>query len=200
LDKRVPHGAGLGGGSADAAAVLAAGAQLLSSFGRPVDPGALHAAALAVGSDVPALLAGSACRVGGRGEQIERLSLRALDLVVVSTVPSSTADTYAAVTSAEMVSDGRIGRLIDALSNDRMVQDELFGSALEAAAIRASGDVGAAAAHLRATTPGTTWHLTGSGGALFTLTDGPQQAQRLGARLQEAGFAARACRTLASMG
>ncbi|TMB91098.1 MAG: 4-(cytidine 5'-diphospho)-2-C-methyl-D-erythritol kinase [Chloroflexi bacterium] len=102
LDKRVPHGAGLGGGSADAAAVLAAGALLLSRRGHPVDTAALHEAALAVGSDVPALLGGSACRVSGRGELLTPINLRPLDLVVVSTVPSSTAATYAAVLPQDM--------------------------------------------------------------------------------------------------
>ena len=198
LDKRVPHGAGLGGGSADAAAFLAAGGRLLSTLGHPIDKDALHAAALTVGSDVPALLAGSACRVGGRGELLIPLTLGRLDLVVVSTVPSSTAETYAAVRPQDMGGDGRVSRLIDALGEERAAPDELLGSALEPAAVRASAAVGDAVARVRAAAPEASWHLTGSGGALFAIAGSALEARALAVRMAAAGFAARACRTLAS--
>src|ERR1700722_10026200 len=68
LDKAVPHGAGLGGGSADAAAVLRAGVAGLATLGIAIDGELLATAALAIGSDVPALLDLAAHRVRGRGE------------------------------------------------------------------------------------------------------------------------------------
>ncbi|HEY3811178.1 MAG TPA: 4-(cytidine 5'-diphospho)-2-C-methyl-D-erythritol kinase [Acidimicrobiales bacterium] len=61
LHKRIPPGAGLGGGSADAAAVL-----------RWAGIGAPDVAA-ALGADVPFCLAGGRARVRGIGEQVEPL-------------------------------------------------------------------------------------------------------------------------------
>lgn len=65
LAKRIPHGAGLGGGSSDAAAALL----LVRAAFRPDLPDdALRAAAAETGSDVPFFLCGTACDVSGRGE------------------------------------------------------------------------------------------------------------------------------------
>ncbi len=68
LAKAIPHGAGLGGGSSDAATTLTGLNQL---FGAPLAPEALHALAAEIGSDVPFFLAGSAAMCRGRGEIVE---------------------------------------------------------------------------------------------------------------------------------
>lgn len=68
LDKRIPVGAGLGGGSADAAATIV-GLNDLWASDLPV--GSLRRIAESLGSDVPALLVGEAVRVRGRGEVVE---------------------------------------------------------------------------------------------------------------------------------
>src|SRR5207342_2840221 len=67
VDKRIPVAAGLGGGSADAAATILALDQL---HGSALGPDALLEAAAAVGSDVPALLLGGAVFGEGRGERV----------------------------------------------------------------------------------------------------------------------------------
>ncbi len=69
--KAIPHGGGLGGGSADAAAVLRwAGWTDLS-------------AAAAIGADVPFCLIGGRARVRGIGEQVEPLPFWPLDVTLV---------------------------------------------------------------------------------------------------------------------
>ena len=67
LRKRIPVGAGLGGGSADAAAVLRA---LNTLTGAGLDAAALESVAAAVGSDVPFCIRGGTALAVGRGEQL----------------------------------------------------------------------------------------------------------------------------------
>lgn len=69
IDKRIPAGAGLGGGSADAAFVL----QALQTLLRMPDDGRLAGLALRVGADVPFLVGGECAWCGGVGEIIEAL-------------------------------------------------------------------------------------------------------------------------------
>jgi 4-diphosphocytidyl-2-C-methyl-D-erythritol kinase len=72
LRKRIPAGAGLGGGSADAAAALVAVRRLLE---LALDDDELRALALKLGSDVPFCLSGGAAWMRGRGERIEAVDL-----------------------------------------------------------------------------------------------------------------------------
>jgi 4-diphosphocytidyl-2-C-methyl-D-erythritol kinase len=65
--KRIPVAAGLGGGSADAAAVLLA---LNDLWGCALTADALAAIGARIGSDVPSMLAGSPVVVRGRGERL----------------------------------------------------------------------------------------------------------------------------------
>ena len=67
LTKRLPVAAGLGGGSADAAAALRA---LAALWGLAGEGGVLGAIAETLGADVPVCLAGGAAFVGGIGERI----------------------------------------------------------------------------------------------------------------------------------
>ena len=68
LHKEIPHGAGLGGGSSDAAATLLA---LNHLFRTELTREALSEVAAQLGSDVPFFLHQSAARVRGRGEIVE---------------------------------------------------------------------------------------------------------------------------------
>jgi 4-diphosphocytidyl-2-C-methyl-D-erythritol kinase len=67
LEKRIPHGAGLGGGSSDAAAALRL---VRAAFRHGLPDITLERAAAAVGSDVPFFLSGHAADATGRGEVV----------------------------------------------------------------------------------------------------------------------------------
>ena len=100
LVKRIPAGAGLGGGSSDGAAVLGCVARL-----RALAQGDARVARVAaeLGSDVPFILEASPLAHGrGRGELLEPLEpLPAADLVLVSpSVHVSTAAAYEALSSS----------------------------------------------------------------------------------------------------
>ena len=95
LEKEIPTEAGLGGGSADAAAMLV-GARHLDARGLEVD---LLGVAAEVGSDVPAVLLGGTVGMRGRGELVVRLPASPPGtrwLVVVPPFGLSTAAVYRA--------------------------------------------------------------------------------------------------------
>ena len=70
IHKRIPVGAGMGGGSADAAAVLRA---LNRHYGEPLSIFALAELGAQVGSDVPFCVLCGTAMVEGRGEKIRKL-------------------------------------------------------------------------------------------------------------------------------
>jgi 4-diphosphocytidyl-2-C-methyl-D-erythritol kinase len=74
LRKAIPVGAGLGGGSSDAAATLRG---MNEMFGGPLGRSELVALAAALGSDVPFFLGGPTALVEGRGERLTSLPGRA---------------------------------------------------------------------------------------------------------------------------
>ncbi|HBY64414.1 MAG TPA: 4-(cytidine 5'-diphospho)-2-C-methyl-D-erythritol kinase [Solibacterales bacterium] len=96
LAKRIPMGAGLGGGSSDAAAILLA---LPVLTGRPLALTRLEEIALQLGSDVPFFLHGGAALGLGRGEELYPLPDARLGpiLVVAPAIHVSTAEAYRAL-------------------------------------------------------------------------------------------------------
>jgi 4-diphosphocytidyl-2-C-methyl-D-erythritol kinase len=93
IQKRIPAGAGLGGGSSDAAAVLGG---LNELFAYPLNPGQLHELAAGLGSDVSFFLHGPAALMSGRGDKIQDLAPRR-DFVLVLVYPGfpiSTSEAY----------------------------------------------------------------------------------------------------------
>ncbi|MBL8472488.1 MAG: 4-(cytidine 5'-diphospho)-2-C-methyl-D-erythritol kinase [Rhodocyclaceae bacterium] len=115
LEKNLPLGGGLGGGSSDAATVLIA---LNRLWGLDLPRERLQAIGLELGADVPVFVFGRAAFGEGVGERLSALSLApAWYLVVVAPAPVATASVFAepaltrdspAVTIAAFSADGRV--------------------------------------------------------------------------------------------
>jgi 4-diphosphocytidyl-2-C-methyl-D-erythritol kinase len=95
LDKVLPVAAGIGGGSADAAAAL----RLLARLNNlSLDDPRLQKVALATGADVPVCLFSRACDMTGVGEQLQPLMLPSMPCVMVNPrVPVATKDVFKAL-------------------------------------------------------------------------------------------------------
>jgi 4-diphosphocytidyl-2-C-methyl-D-erythritol kinase len=174
LDKRIPSGAGLGGGSSDAAAGWRLGR---SWSGVDTDPAAAECAALSViGADVPFFAAMlPAARVRGIGEQVEPAVLPEARHAVLLVAPFrlSTAAVYAELRpgdwSTDPVETTAAGRN-DLLEPARRLRPELDD--LRGAVRRAGGEP----------------RLTGSGPTLFCLVDDPSRADAVVTTLAATGL------------
>ncbi|MHB1893922.1 MAG: 4-(cytidine 5'-diphospho)-2-C-methyl-D-erythritol kinase [Candidatus Dormibacteria bacterium] len=170
LEKRIPTQSGLGGGSADAAAVIR-----LAAAGAPRS--ALESVALACGADVPFALVGGAARVGGVGELLTTLPpLPSSLFLIVVLAAVSTASAYAAVQPADFGDGSRAERLANSLRTGASPDPADYGSDLLPAALRVSPALRERLDSLRRGTPGINWAMTGSGGAFFAPVDNPDQA------------------------
>lgn len=145
LEKQIPPGSGLGGGSSDAAAVLRICEEVFH-----VDRVATAEVAAAIGSDVPVCLHGGPAWMRGRGEQLEALTLPepVRVLVVVPPFAIATPPVYRAWdelggprSERRLPPPAPLAGLVDALVNDlepaaEKVEPQLrpFREALEAAA------------------------------------------------------------------
>lgn len=160
LDKRIPMAAGLGGGSADAAATLLAGAEAAG-----MNVGVLPDVAHRVGADVSLFLTGGTLLMSGVGEEIEVME-PASGFAVAVVVPEfglSTGDVYRRWDRMEgpegdVVADTR---LPPALRGRMPMRNDLLPAALDLQPLLGDfmADVSSAW--------GTTVCLTGSGSACF---------------------------------
>ncbi len=102
IKKRIPTGAGLGGGSSDAAAVL----KVLAAYFK-IKPGKLRRIALKLGSDVPFFLPGKPAYASSRGEKLKALpkfNIKYNILIVKPHVKVSTKWAYRALDNKKQMS------------------------------------------------------------------------------------------------
>jgi 4-diphosphocytidyl-2-C-methyl-D-erythritol kinase len=186
LVKEIPSGAGLGGGSSDAAAAFV-GAARAWGIDWPREKFADLAARL--GSDVPFFLGGGPAVASGRGETLVPVAgIPPLAAVIACPAAGlSTADVY-----ARCAPDGRrrgtAQRLADALAaGDLRGASEMMHNDLEPPARELAGDVVRLLEALSAA-GAVRPMLTGSGSACFALTRTAAEARGIAARLEAAGW------------
>jgi 4-diphosphocytidyl-2-C-methyl-D-erythritol kinase len=181
LVKRIPSGAGLGGGSSDAAAMIEAAARIWRldwPRERLAEIGSV------IGSDVPWFFAGGPAIASGRGERIDRLAgLPPLAAVIACpTVGLSTAAVYGRCLP-DAARRGDAGRLAAALATGGLEAGLPFmTNALEPPARSLSPEIDEVLESLTAA-GGFAPRLTGSGSACFSLAATIHEAQGVAARL-----------------
>ena len=183
LVKRIPWQAGLGGGSSDAAAAIAA-ANLGWKLGWSRQAMAEFAAR--IGSDLPFFFAGGAAVCRGRGEVVEPVALNRSAALVIA-VPRAGASTA-------QVFD-RLARTTDFGTESADAWRSAWASSLPTAALpplfnrmqRAAVDVQPAIGHtLRALEKAGCWQaqITGSGSGCIALCRSMREARHVAARVR----------------
>lgn len=167
LVKRLPLGGGLGGGSANAAAMLLALARLWTIDRK--DP-RLHEAAAAVGSDVPFFLGEGPAIASGRGTTLTPApALPGWAVLILPPFGIATAPVYAACRSRPLAAG-------ESLPPEQAPSPPPLVNDLTEAAISVEPRLRDLLAAL--TSGGATVHMSGSGSTLFALFDTPDAAQR----------------------
>lgn len=194
LEKRIPAGAGLGGGSSNAAAALVALDRLLG----PVEPSSLHDLAGSIGSDVPFFLVGGAAVASGRGERLHPLEDRpgpeeAL-LLVLPPWGLSTAAVYGARGEAQGVAPADVFDPDEGWPPRAGLAGICDRNDLEEPAFRLRPELGRVYTSLVRAEVGRV-RMSGSGSTLFVVPAAPD-GERRAIRSIPPEFRARAVRTL----
>ena len=130
LQKRIPAGGGLGGGSSNAAATLLA---INEMFAMSTPRERLHDIALSLGSDVPFFLVGGTACATGRGEQLVPLPAAA-PIPLLLLFPEERVATKEAFARIGTYSEpAGLERYRNAISNDLLSHGELLVNDFEAA-------------------------------------------------------------------
>jgi len=175
LEKLIPHGAGLGGGSSDAAAVLMA---LDRMFETRLPRETLVSMAAEIGADIPFFIYQSPAIVRGRGEQVAPLSFsHQLPLLLIKPpfgVPTAWAYSRWADSQAVPGVDDAQDVPWGTLQNDleRPVFEKHLFLALLKQWLRAQEEVAGAL-------------LAGSGSTVFAILRAPEVGERLAHRAAE---------------
>jgi 4-diphosphocytidyl-2-C-methyl-D-erythritol kinase len=190
LDKVLPVAAGIGGGSADAAAALRLLAQL---NGLALDDKRLLDVALETGADVPACLTSRACDMTGVGESLLPLSLPIMPCVLVNPrVPVATRDVFAALGLRHgelLVGAADVIQATAWPEKGASVEDwvEVLAASsndLEAPATRIQPVIGEVIAALSAANGAWLARMSGSGATCFAIFENTAEAQRAAQKIQ----------------
>ena len=190
LDKVLPVAAGIGGGSADAAAALRLLAQ---TNGLAIDDARLIEVAKLTGADVPVCLASRPCIMTGVGETLLPLSLPKLPCVMVNPrVPVATRDVFNALGLRHgelLVGVADVLRATAWPEEGASVEDwvEVLAAGandLEAPATRIQPVIGKVLSALSATNGAWLARMSGSGATCFAIFENTAEAQRAAQKIQ----------------
>ena len=179
LDKQLPVGGGLGGGSSDAATTLLV---LNRLWECGIDRARLMALGLQLGADVPLFLFGRNALGEGVGERLQGLDLAPAWYLIL--------EPQVSVSTKEIFSDGALTRDTKPLKIPPFLAG-LGGNDLEAAAVRRYPEIAQHLAWLRKRSPQA--RMTGSGACVFAEFPREEDALALHSELPAAmrGFVAR---------
>jgi 4-diphosphocytidyl-2-C-methyl-D-erythritol kinase len=190
LDKVLPVAAGIGGGSADAAAALRLLAQ---ANGLELDDPRLIEVARLTGADVPVCLASNACVMTGVGETLLPLSLPKMPCVMVNPrIAVATKDVFKALglrngqllVGATDVFRGTAWPEAGASLEDWVEALAAEHNDLEAPATRIQPVIGEVLAALSASNGAWLARMSGSGATCFAIYENTADAQRAAQKIQ----------------
>lgn len=184
LHKRIPVGAGMGGGSADAAAALVG---LCSLWGLALPEEKLMEIGLSLGADVPFALTGGLARVRGIGEEITVLPASAPIWLVV-TQPCAGLSTpeifqgFDRLTDKEMAWPQTEEAQKALLAGDLPALGRAMGNVMERVSIAKRPEIRQAALKLEAL-GAIRAMMTGSGSAVYGVFESEEKARQAAKRL-----------------
>ena len=190
LDKVLPVAAGIGGGSADAAAALRL---LARANGLAIDEGRLIEVAKLTGADVPVCLTSRACVMTGVGETLAPLALPKMPCVMVNPrLPVATKDVFQALglrNGELLVGAADVLRATAWPEQGASLEDwvEVLAASsndLEAPATRIQPVIGGVIAALNATNGAWLARMSGSGATCFAVYENTAEAQRASQKIQ----------------
>lgn len=194
IEKRVPAGAGLGGGSSDAAAVIAGLARI---HGIDACGARCLAVARTLGADVPFFLIGGAALMTGRGDVLETALPAARSQIVLVKPQASvpTAAAYTAFDQAPRSAPGPAG-VVSALSGgDSLALAEALSNNLTSASATLVPEVIDALAWLGEQPGALGAAMAGSGSATFALCENAASARSIAEAARARGWWAVATET-----
>lgn len=195
LEKNIPFPAGLGGGSADAAAVLKG---LNELFYSPLSEEALFDIAASVGSDVPFCLFGKPALCQGRGELLTPLAMNKIYYVVIAIGEArlSTAEVYKRFDGLSVSPAEKTPAFVKALNEGN--EEEMLSNASNAFELvtdvicpetKLMRDVMLESGAILS-------HLSGSGPSVYGIFADEESANRGAQYVRSKGFSAYNCTTL----
>ena len=175
LQKEIPMGAGMGGGSSDAATALIG---LNTLWNLKLNQKTLCELGLQLGADVPFFIFGKNAFVEGIGEQIQEIALETRDFLVI--FPNQGIPTISIFQDPELTRnhgqitiDGFLASPWSDLSND-----------CQAVAMRICPEVKQALDWISQAVPGSEPRMSGSGSSVFTVLDSKTNVAKLENLLQ----------------